>query len=302
MKKLILVLAATFCLISAQAQTVAISFSNVSTTSLDVTLTPDNGVTSYTYMIGAENELEGWIPMMGSLENIINQWGLTETGTVTDNFNELIPNTNYVIYCLVNVSGEITLVTDTTRTLSRGDNGVSEIAIQLRDITANQVRTIFTPNASTASYKNAIIQKATFEEWGQDSVINYLKEDFYTFYEVYEWIWTSLESNTEYYAVAIGMNAAEEWGTLAKEAFSTESLGIDGADKAQIFAYPNPATDRVIVNNLPEGSLLELIDMTGRTLATTSENSISLNGLSSGNYLLRVSNGSYSKILKVIKK
>ncbi|MGX8713442.1 MAG: C25 family cysteine peptidase [bacterium] len=70
--------------------------------------------------------------------------------------------------------------------------------------------------------------------------------------------------------------------------------------------YPNPATDNVTIKGLPEGSRIDLLDATGRTLSThrlqLSPFTIHLEGYPAGVYFLRISNAAGIHTEKVIKK
>ena len=77
--------------------------------------------------------------------------------------------------------------------------------------------------------------------------------------------------------------------------------GIDRSEECAIRVFPNPATSRVNVSGLPVGTQVELLDITGRCLATritdTSPLLIDLDGLPRGIYLLRTA-GTSMKIAK----
>lgn len=52
--------------------------------------------------------------------------------------------------------------------------------------------------------------------------------------------------------------------------------------------WPNPTSDMLYIGNLPEGSRIELYDISGRHLETTCQTSLSLKQLPHGAYLLRI--------------
>jgi hypothetical protein len=75
----------------------------------------------------------------------------------------------------------------------------------------------------------------------------------------------------------------------------------------EISIYPNPTTDMVYFNNVPENSRIFLIDMTGRSIlekkASEMSGGLSLQPYSNGVYLIRVIHGQESvKTVKVLKK
>jgi len=76
-------------------------------------------------------------------------------------------------------------------------------------------------------------------------------------------------------------------------------------EKNQLFnIYPNPATASIRLDGNFEGYNFELIDMQGRTMNSgqLQNNSIPLQDLPAGSYLLRLSNGSDLRIQKVMKE
>lgn len=76
-----------------------------------------------------------------------------------------------------------------------------------------------------------------------------------------------------------------------------DNIGISTLETERIAVFPNPATDRVTVTGLPEGSLIELYDASGRLILITHHSSFIISNLPSGLYLLRTAKGT-AKILK----
>lgn len=77
--------------------------------------------------------------------------------------------------------------------------------------------------------------------------------------------------------------------------------GIDNADAANVAIYPNPANQ--MLNVQAEGlQKVEMLDMSGRTVMTTSESRINLDGIASGIYMIRVITGNGIHTEKVIVK
>lgn len=299
MKKILLLAVAMLSLSLSQAQTVAITFDSVAATTVTVSFAPSEGVSAYTYMISEVGGLESWLPMMGSLEACVSAWGVRAEGPSTYTFDDQVPGSQVVIYCVVEPGNA--LVTDTTTMATLGGTGVAEIALNVTDVCDTRVTTICTPNDEVASYKNMLITQEAFAAYGEDTVVAWLKADDYTFYEVYVWTWFGLDMGTPYYLLAMGKNANGEWGPLCRKPFTTSLNGIENGREAAVEAFPNPTTNRMVLRNLPEHARVELIDANGRNLGQVTGGVVDLSRCAKGLYMLRISNGSECQVLKVMK-
>ena len=263
---------------------------------------------SYYIFSGSVGEVDQWIPMMGSLENVIKSWGIKCNSDTTKMWTGLTPNTDYVFYTLaVGSEGEI-LQSDTVKTIALGGEGVSTIAISVTEMTDSTARVICTPNDQTASFHTIVLTAAMFEEWGQDSVMNYVKQDPYPQYEVDDHVWFDLLANTAYKAVAIGVNINDEWGELAVVDFMTAGAnGINDVVESKVTVYPNPTTNYVKVSNITEGSIVTMYDLQGRAMMQTKANgneiTLDMSTMTAGMYIMQVSNdGVVERGVRIIKK
>ncbi|MBQ4376063.1 MAG: InlB B-repeat-containing protein [Bacteroidales bacterium] len=83
---------------------------------------------------------------------------------------------------------------------------------------------------------------------------------------------------------------------------STAGIQEPTAATLNVRIYPNPTHDIVHVNGI-ESARLEVLDLAGRTIRTAEQsNTISLQGLNNGLYMLRISTADGMAIRKVIKK
>ena len=74
-------------------------------------------------------------------------------------------------------------------------------------------------------------------------------------------------------------------------------------EKQQEFkVFPNPFTSLITVNSDVEIEQLELISLSGKTVAISANSSIEINELPSGIYLLRISTEKSVYVKKVVKK
>jgi PKD repeat protein/thiol-disulfide isomerase/thioredoxin len=86
-------------------------------------------------------------------------------------------------------------------------------------------------------------------------------------------------------------------------AISNEAVtGINGVNDVTMSFYPNPASDKLVVR--AEGlRQVEVIDVTGRTVAASTTNTVDLNAVSAGSYIVRVitDNGTATERLSIVK-
>lgn len=196
---------------------VKFEYPEITTTSIKVTITLNDSKKDFRYMIGAEGELEPFTAMFGSLEGVIDAWGADGEGQETVTFNDLKPNTKYIMYVMFNDK----IYPDTTNTLSLGGTGEAVISVDVTEIGDTFCTTTCIPNSEVALYKYFIINADTANKYGDTYVAEMLKEDPYDFYEKHVWQWLSLDPETGYILVAIGKNLNDEWGVLSKKSFTT---------------------------------------------------------------------------------
>ena len=86
-------------------------------------------------------------------------------------------------------------------------------------------------------------------------------------------------------------------------AISNEAVtGINGVNDVTMSFYPNPASDKLVVR--AEGlRQVEVLDVTGRTVAASTTNTVDLNAISAGSYIVRVitDNGTATERLSIVK-
>ena len=98
--------------------------------------------------------------------------------------------------------------------------------------------------------------------------------------------------------------------SLSKPAFGNQfiwtpaSLGVGDFDPNEVVLYPIPATELIHIEGLESNDFDYVIyDMTGRIIKQNSltGNAIALDGLSSGNYIINITNGALSLSRKFVK-
>ncbi|MCQ2319026.1 MAG: T9SS type A sorting domain-containing protein [Bacteroidales bacterium] len=284
----------------------SVEISDITTTNTTVTatFTPNEDCASYYYMIGTEAEMAMWVQMMQTpLEQLVMQWGIQTTGVDTYTWTDQAPGTEYTIY-VVPVNADETLgemVTATATTTAAGGPGVSEIEMTVEVLSPTEVKTFTTPNDQTAEYHYGLIEKAYYEEIGEEGLIQIIQEDIYPYYEYSEWIWLELSPETEYYGFARGFNANGEWGTITLVPFTTMPNAIEDVNALSFNIFPNPADNFVKIegNNI---QTVEIFNMTGQAVVrqdvSGNETTISTENLESGVYFVKV-NGTMTQKLVV---
>ena len=79
---------------------VALSIDEVTENSITATFTPNEDCASYYYLCATQTEIMGWYAMGGDIEAIVQEHGISETATLTNTFNDLIPETRYYVAAL----------------------------------------------------------------------------------------------------------------------------------------------------------------------------------------------------------
>ena len=285
---------------------VEITLGEITTTTIEATFTPNDDCARYHLLADTQANMDMWTTMMGmSLEDLIVMWGIEKTSTYTHTWSDFAPNTEYTVYALPKDAegnfGE--LVTMPVTTESMGGNGVSIIDLEVIVINDSTVRTIATPNEETASYHYGLIEKAYFDEIGEEAAVQYFREDPYVFYEVDDWTWSPLTTGTDFIAIATGQNAAGEWGETTMVHFKTPG-GVGCAELmiSNLKVYPNPTSSYINIISDTEGSAeVNIFDMTGRRVKNTvvgdlRSASINVEDLDKGVYFINI-NGNIRKLV-----
>ena len=83
--------------------------------------------------------------------------------------------------------------------------------------------------------------------------------------------------------------------------YGNANVGITNAANVNVALYPNPTNS--MLNIATEGlQSVEVMDMTGRMVMTSSQNTIDMSQLSNGVYVVRVNTLNGTAIQKVVKK
>ena len=289
---------------------VDIKVTEVTTTSVDVSFTPTAECVSYYILLDTEASMEMWATAFGmTLEQLVEQWSIERTGPSTNLWDELIPNTEYTIFVLSkNAEGEnIQLDKQKVTTEVLGGEGVSVIDLDVKVISNTSVFVTATPNEETAEYHYILIEKSYADSIGADSTMQILHADPYALYGIDEWEWIDLNAETEFYAIAQGMNAKGEWGEITKVEFKTTTESVAELD-ANFNVYPNPVNDKLYIETDAEIEEAVIYDIYGRVQNLRNSetqklrNSIDVTNLNSGVYFVKVVTEKGEAVQRFVKK
>lgn len=285
----------------AQAPSVTTTIDNLTPTTITASFDMDENCTKYHILADVVGGMDQWVQMFGMpLRDLVISWSIGVESDTTYTWTDMTPNTDYIVYVVaVNGTDTSEVLMTTCTTPQAGGEGASVVTIELSNITETSVIMTATPNDQTSRFLDGLVEKALLDEIGQDSLMTMLVAQPYWLYETDVWEWLDLTPGMEYYAFAIGQNAAEQWGEMTLVPFTTLISGLNDAQSQEPTLFPNPATNSVALNNAPKGSFVEIIDLQGRVLKSLVVNStsqtISLQGLESGLYLIKTTTSDNEK-------
>jgi hypothetical protein len=277
----------------AQAPNVTTTIDNLTPTTITASFDMDENCTKYHILADVVGGMDQWVQMFGMpLRDLVVAWSIGVESDTTYTWTDMAPNTDYIVYVVaVNATDTSEVLMTTCTTPQAGGEGASVVTIELSNITETSVIMTATPNDQTSRFLDGLVEKALLDEIGQDSLMTMLIAQPYWLYETDVWEWLDLEPGVEYYAFAIGQNAAEQWGEMTLVPFTTLVSGLNEVENNQPTLFPNPATSSVSLNNAEIGSLVEIIDMQGRVLSSfvvkSTSQTIDLQGMESGLYLVK---------------
>ena len=141
---------------------------------------------------------------------------------------------------------------------------------------------------------------------GETAAVQYFREDPYVFYEVDDWTWSPLTTNTEFVAIATGQNANGEWGETTIVYFKTPG-GVGCAELMinNLKIYPNPARDFVKVStDNRQQSTVRVYNYLGMLIdefeMSSDEMEINVSEYNSGVYFINISNEESNITKKIV--
>ena len=313
MKKLSLIILTLVLSLGLKAQnpSVEITINNTTPFEVNASFVKNADCQRYTILIGTEAEMQGFVAMFGlPIETLVASWGITYTTDSTYTWTEMTPSTEYNVYALAIGASDSVLSQTTATTLSLGSTGISSISIDLSEITSTSVRMTCTPDANTAVFYDGIVRKSFADSIGVDSTVALIIEagSFYPQYTTDDWVWQDLESNTEFYAVAIGKNSLDEWGDTTIVSFATlDPLSLEEEVNIEdiVEVYPNPSKGEFSYKVNSDFDNLYIYDIKGTLVHKQSfmqrQDNVNVSNLKEGVYFVRFfKKGQAGKTVKII--
>lgn len=313
MKKLSLIILTLVLSLGLKAQnpSVEITINNTTPFEVNASFVKNADCQRYTILIGTEAEMQGFVAMFGvPIETLVASWGITYTTDSTYTWTEMTPSTEYNVYALAIGASDSVLSQTTATTLSLGSTGISSISIDLSEITSTSVRMTCTPDTNTAVFYDGIVRKSFADSLGVDSTVALMVEagSFYPQYTTDDWVWQDLESNTEFYAVAIGKNSLDEWGDTTIVSFATlDPLSLEEEVNIEdiVEVYPNPSKGEFSYKVNSDFDNLYIYDIKGTLVHKQSfmqrQDNVNVSNLNAGVYFVRFfKKGQAGKTVKII--
>lgn len=191
----------------------------------------------------AQQQYEMWGPMLGfaNMEDMIKQFSMfPHTGTESNTWNGLMPNSEYEVYILpVDVEGNYgDMVVIPITTTKMGGEGTATMTITIGNFGGDAEwgyyqYVTFTPNDQAGIHHDMIMTKEYYDEnYTDETILDVLKSDtnpfnpFDSYWDqtgVDEGAWNA-DPSTTYYAISLAKNINDEWGPLAKVEYTTPSV------------------------------------------------------------------------------
>ena len=297
--------------LNAQNPSVAITINNTTPFEVNASFVKNADCQRYTILIGTEAEMQGFVAMFGvPIETLVATWGITYSADSNYTWTEMTPNTEYNVYALAIGATDSVLSQTTATTLPLGSTGISSISIDLSEITSTSVRMTCTPDTNTAVFYDGIVRKSFADSLGVDSTVALMVEagSFYPQYTTDDWVWQDLESNTEFYAIAIGKNSLDEWGDTTIVSFATlDPLSLEKEVNIEDIAeiYPNPSKGEFSYKVNSDFDNLYIYDIKGTLVHKQSliqrQDNVNVSNLKEGVYFVRFfKKGQAGKTIKII--
>lgn len=274
----------------ADGETINITFTSTGSKTLTVTATNPNGTATATYVVNVTDYHFG--PTMtyfsGEVENAIGVQGSTTWGVKFP--DSLMVGRNFLksVEIYANNSDNITL------TVYQGGETAPESQIYTRTARVNQ-----------SSWNTINISGAVALDQHQPLWITFTSSQSYpAVYGPFNGDPNScmILLNGSWMNI-VDASSGDFEGSWAIKATTADqgNAGISTLESTPVAVYPNPATDKVtvLVDNI---SRVEVLDIAGRVIATTTEHEVNIADLESGVYFFRVitPQGTYSQ--RVVKK
>lgn len=270
----------------------------VSSTAVAIRATPNEYTSVYHYVVIAKEDADGLTDE--EIMQIIaeDEYPLYEVDEWEWPIETDVPY--YAIACGQNADGEWG---EMSKIEFIAESCVSEIEASVTVLTATSAVGTITPNEHTEKYHMAVVTKAQYEQ--EEAWIEYLLSNTTENTSGGEFVLSTLEEDTDYCIVAIGLNKYDEVGVMTLVEFTTKGVGFEKLNEASYNVYPNPAREYVKVtsnNNIDE---LSIFSTDGKMVysqnVNQTETTIDLTGFNNGVYIIRMISNDEIVVKRIVK-
>jgi hypothetical protein len=280
---------------------VAMSATNPTGSSFDISFVP-NDQTNYYYYIIAEQSF--YTELNLSTQDDIVAWAEANQqknyGELSGTVSDLMMGTEYICYAIpYNANNELgTVSTTTISTLTLGGTGVAEVAIEVENVEATTFDVSFTMNEETAYYYYLIAEETILEEYGlttQEAILDYFAQNGQASYENLGGTISDCVAGDLMKVYTFAYNGNNELGTvnLVELIMGEGVVGLnDVMTNVDVNIYPNPANKFINVSSLSIIDRVQITNVLGQVVMTKEVGAnganINIENLKSGNYFVTI--------------
>jgi hypothetical protein len=280
---------------------VAMSATNPTGSSFDISFVP-NDQTNYYYYIIAEQSF--YTELNLSTQDDIVAWAEANQtknfGELSGTVSDLMMGTEYICYAIpYNANNELgTVSTTTISTLTLGGTGVAEVAIEVENVEATTFDVSFTMNEETAYYYYLIAEETILEEYGlttQEAILDYFAQNGQASYENLGGTISDCVAGDLMKVYTFAYNGNNELGTvnLVELIMGEGVVGLnDVMTNVDVNLYPNPANKFINVSSLSIIDRVQITNVLGQVVMTKEVGAnganINIENLKSGNYFVTI--------------
>lgn len=280
---------------------VAMTATNPTATSFDISFVPNDQTNYYYYLIADQSfytdlglettaDVVAWAQI-----NSQKNYGELE-GTVGD----LMMGTEYICYAIpFNANNELGTVAQTTiTTLSLGGTGVAEVEIIVGEVAETSFEVAFEMNEETAYYYYLIAEETILEQYGlttQDAILDYFAQNGEASYEDLGGAINDCVEGTIMKVFTFPYNGNNTLGTVnTVDILMGEGVvGLnDVMTNVEANLYPNPANQYFNVSSLSIIDRVQITNVLGQIVMTkeigANGANINIESLEAGNYFVTI--------------
>jgi hypothetical protein len=280
---------------------VAMSATNPTGSSFDISFVP-NDQTNYYYYIIAEQSF--YTELNLSTQDDIVAWAEANQqknfGELSGTVGDLMMGTEYICYAIpYNANNELgTVSTTTISTLTLGGTGVAEVAIEVENVEATTFDVSFTMNEETAYYYYLIAEESVLEQYGlttQEAILDYFAQNGQASYENLGGTISDCVAGDLMKVYTFAYNGNNELGivNLVELIMGEGVVGLnDVMTNVDVNIYPNPANKFINVSSLSIIDRVQITNVLGQVVMTkeigANGANINIENLKSGNYFVTI--------------